>query len=151
MDFKTIRSPLGPLTLFADADKIIALEFVSVAESRPSPLLKEGFSQLAAYFNGRLKEFSLPLKASGTSFQVAVWNHLIEIPYGSTRSYGELARDLGSSPRSVGGACGKNPISIIVPCHRVLAKNSKIGGFSGNGGTHTKAKLLRIEGIVLKV
>ena len=149
MYFKTTKSPLGPLTLFAEVDNVIALEFGTVKENKSSPLLKEAASQLKAYFKGQLKHFNLPLKAPGTDFQKAVWNLLVEIPYGSTRSYGQLSQDLGRAPRAVGGACGKNPIPIIVPCHRVLAANYKIGGFSGGGGTQTKASLLRLEGVTL--
>ena len=146
MYFKTIQSPLGPLTLFAEVDSIIALKFGTVTENRLSPLLKEAISQLKAYFKGQLKHFDLPLKTPGTDFQKAVWKLIVEIPHGSTRSYGQLADDLGSAPRAVGGACGKNPIPIIVPCHRVLAANYKVGGFSGGNGTQTKVSLLRFEG-----
>lgn len=151
MYFKTTHSPLGPLTLFVEANSIVALEFGSAPENKPSPLLKEAISQLAAYFSGRLKYFNLPLKISGTNFQKSVWHHLVKIPYGSTRSYGDISRDLGSAPRAVGGACGKNPIPIIVPCHRVISANSKAGGFSRGSGTNTKVSLLRIEGIILKI
>ena len=151
MYFKTTKTPFGPVTLFAEAENIIAIEFGSVAEERLSPLLSDAVSQLEAYFTGQLKHFSLPLKTSGTVFQKAVWNCLVEIPYGSTRSYGDIARDVGSSPRAVGGACAKNPISIIIPCHRVLAANSKIGGFSFHCGIYTKISLLRIEGIFVKI
>ena len=146
MYYKTTRSPLGPLTLFAEADSVIALEFGTVTENKSSPLLKEAISQLKAYFKGQLKHFNLPLKAPGTHFQRAVWDLVVEIPYGSTRSYGQLSQDLRTAPRAVGGACGKNPIPIIVPCHRVLAASYKIGGFSGGGGTQAKASLLRLEG-----
>ena len=147
MYFKTIKSPLGPLTLFAKANGIVALEFGNVHEDKSSPLLKEAISQLTAYFKGDLKHFDLPLRATGTNFQKAVWNLIAEIPYGSTRSYGDLSHDLESAPRAVGGACGKNPIPIIVPCHRILAANHKIGGFSSSDGPATKVSLLRLEGI----
>lgn len=149
MYFKSTKSPLGPLTVFADADSIVAIEFGHVREQMSSPLLKQAISQLESYFRGHLKYFSLPLEAYGTNFQKTVWSRLIKIPYGSTRSYGDIARDLDSSPRAIGGACGKNPIPIIIPCHRVLTVNSKIGGFSC-GGASTKTSLLRIEGITLK-
>ena len=151
MYFKTTKSPFGPLTLFAEANRIVALEFGSTPEDKPSPILKEAISQLAAYFQGSLKYFNLPLKASGTNFQKSVWSHLVKIPYGSTRSYGEISRDLESAPRAVGGACRQNPIPIIVPCHRVLAANSRVGGFSVGRGTYTKVSLLRIEGINFRV
>ena len=151
MYFQTIKSPLGPLTLFAEAGAVVALEFGDVPHGKSSPLLKEAASQLAAYFKGSSKHFDLPIKATGTAFQKAVWDLIVEIPYGSTRSYGDLSRDLESAPRAVGGACGKNPIPIIVPCHRIRAANYKVGGFSGGDGTDTKISLLRIEGVILKV
>ncbi len=147
MYFKSIKSPVGDLTLFADEDALVVLEFGQGPKGDGSPLLAEAASQLAAYFKGNLKHFDLPLKASGTIFQKSVWKLMREIPYGSTRSYGDLAHDLKSAPRAVGGACGKNPIPIIVPCHRILAANQQIGGFSGGTGTDTKLSLLRLEGV----
>lgn len=147
MYFKSFNSPLGPLTLFADEDALVALEFGQGPESKGSPLLKEAEAQLKAYFTGTLKNFDLPLNAPGTAFQKSVWQLMGEIPYGLTRSYGDLAYDLDSGPRAVGGACGKNPIAIIVPCHRVVAAGEKIGGFSGGAGTDTKISLLRLEGV----
>jgi len=147
MYFQSIKSPLGPLTLFADEAAVTVLEFGRGPDGKSSPLLKEAAAQLAAYFKGTLKRFDLPLKAGGTDFQKRVWNAMREIPYGSTRSYGDLAWDLDSGPRAVGGACGKNPIPIIVPCHRVLAANEKLGGFSGGSGIETKLSLLRLEGV----
>ena len=150
MYFKTTKSPLGALTLFAEVNGIVALEFGNIPEERSSPILQEAISQLAAYFKGGLKHFDLPLRATGTDFQKAVWDLIVEIPYGSTRSYGDLSRDLESAPRAVGGACGKNPIPIIVPCHRIRAANYKVGGFSAGDGTDTKVSLLSIEGVILK-
>jgi methylated-DNA-[protein]-cysteine S-methyltransferase len=151
MYFKTTKSPLGPLTLFAEVNGIVALKFGNIPEEKSSPILQEAISQLVAYFKGDLKHFDLPLRATGTDFQKAVWDLIVEIPYGSTRSYGDLSRDLESAPRAVGGACGKNPIPIIVPCHRIRAANYKVGGFSGGDGTDTKVSLLRIEGVILKI
>ena len=147
MEFLTIKSPVGPLTLFAEQDALVVVEFGQGPNGEGSPLLTEVKSQLAAYFAGKLKSFDLPLNAHGTDFQKAVWKLMREIPYGNTRSYGGLAYDLDSGPRAVGGACGKNPIPIIVPCHRVLAAGGKIGGFSGGTGTDTKTSLLRLEGV----
>lgn len=147
MFYQSIKSPLGPLTLFADEDAICVLEFGQGPEGETSPLLKEAAKQLDAYFKGALKVFDLPLNAEGTDFQKSVWKLMREIPYGYTRSYGDLAHDLSSAPRAVGGACGKNPIAIIVPCHRILAANHKIGGFSGGEGADTKTLLLRLEGV----
>ncbi|NQU57618.1 MAG: methylated-DNA--[protein]-cysteine S-methyltransferase [Rhodospirillales bacterium] len=147
MYFQSIKSPLGPLTLFASENALLALEFGQGQDGDGSPLLAEAGSQLKAYFAGRLTVFDLPLKIHGTDFQKSVWKLMREIPYGSTRSYGDLAYDLDSGPRAVGGACGKNPIAIIIPCHRVVAGGRKIGGFSGGAGTDTKISLLRLEGV----
>ena len=149
MYFQSVKSPLGDLMLFADDSAIIVLEFGNGPTGDSSPLLKEAGSQLVAYFEGKLKVFDLPLNARGTDFQKSVWELMLEIPYGSTRSYGEVANDLNSAPRAVGGACGKNPIPIIVPCHRILAANKGIGGFSGGTGTDTKIALLRLEGAAI--
>lgn len=149
MYFQSMKSPLGPLTLFTNGDALIALEFGQGPDGGGAPLLREAESQLAAYFAGRLRRFDLPLDAGGTAFQKSVWKLMREIPYGVTRSYSELAGDLDSGPRAVGGACGKNPIPIIVPCHRVIADGGKIGGFSGGAGTADKISLLRLEGVEL--
>ncbi len=146
MQYRTVKSPLGALTLFAENDALVALEFGQGPEGGESPLLKRAADQLGAYFKGELRRFDLPLRPAGTPFQQAVWRLMVEIPYGQTRSYGDLARDLGSAPRAVGGACGKNPIPIIIPCHRILAANRRLGGFSGGSGTDTKTALLRLEG-----
>ncbi|MBT4932052.1 MAG: methylated-DNA--[protein]-cysteine S-methyltransferase [Rhodospirillaceae bacterium] len=147
MYFQAIKSPIGPLTLFADEEALVALEFGQGPEGAGSALLKDAQAQLKAYFAGKLKRFDLPLNAPGTPFQKSVWHLMREIPYGVTRSYGDLAYDLDSGPRAVGGACGKNPIAIIVPCHRVVAAGEKIGGFSGGTGIDTKTSLLRLEGV----
>ncbi|WP_414652559.1 methylated-DNA--[protein]-cysteine S-methyltransferase, partial [Hypericibacter adhaerens] len=111
-----------------------------------SPLLDRARAQLEAYFAGRRDGFDLPLAPRGTGFQRKVWERMRRIPYGATWSYAELARDVGSVARAVGQACGANPIPIIIPCHRVLAENGGLGGFSGAGGTESKSFLLELEG-----
>ena len=90
--------------------------------------------------------FTLPLAAEGTDFQRRVWELLRGIPYGETRSYGEIASELGSGPRAIGGACGRNPIAIVVPCHRILGSGRAIGGYSGGTGLGTKRFFLALEG-----
>jgi methylated-DNA-[protein]-cysteine S-methyltransferase len=113
----------------------------------PSSLLRDAARELHAYFEGKLTEFSVPLQVEGTAFQTSVWRALQNVPYGETVSYGELAAQIGNpkAARAIGGAVGKNPIPIIVPCHRVLAAGGKLGGFTG--GTDIKEWLLAIEGI----
>ena len=147
MFFETIKTPHGPITLFAEDNSVIALEFGSIPQKKSTRLLKEATNQLKAYFKGRLKHFSLPLNASGTPFQEEVWDLILKIPYGTTQSYSDLAEKLNSAPRPVGMACGRNPIPIIIPCHRVLRANYKIGGFSAGFGSSTKKSLLLFEGI----
>jgi methylated-DNA-[protein]-cysteine S-methyltransferase len=145
----SFASPLGPVTVTAEAGKIVELSW-NEAGSGPqdggeTPLLCEARSQLQAYFDGSRRSFELPLAPAGSAFQKGVWNALLAIPYGQTRSYGEIAAALGGVARAVGGACGANPIPIIIPCHRVLAGGGRIGGFSASGGVRDKRWLLDFE------
>lgn len=140
-----MNSPFGPLTLFEEEGRLVALEWGRTSANRSSPLLTMARDQLNAYFDGRLKTFTLPLKPSGTGFQHSVWALMREIPYGASRTYGDLAKALGSAPRAVGGACGRNPLPIIIPCHRVIGAGGKMTGYSGGGGIETKLALLRLE------
>jgi len=108
-------------------------------------LLSEAAGQLEAYFSGNLKEFDLPLAPSGTPFMLKVWKSLVEIPYAETRSYSEIAAAVGNprACRAVGQANNRNPIPIIIPCHRVIGANGKLIGYGG--GLHAKAYLLNLE------
>jgi methylated-DNA-[protein]-cysteine S-methyltransferase len=149
-----LMSPVGRLALEADGETLTGVRWASAGEravgnSKPSPVLKEACRQLERYFSRRLKAFDLPLAGRGTDFQKSVWKMMREIPYGETATYGGMAMALGSGPRAVGMACGRNPIPIIVPCHRVLGSGGKEGGFSGGQGLPTKRKLLALEGVVL--
>lgn len=152
MSYLAYNSPVGPLTLFEEDGVIIAVEWGWPPESEdaPAPVLEQARDQLDAYFEGRLKEFDLPLAPMGTAFQKKVWQAMSRIPFGATRTYGDLADELGTSPRALGGACGRNPIPIIIPCHRILGSNGGLGGYSGMDGTDTKAFLLRLEGVAVK-
>lgn len=142
-----VFSPFGILTLTEEDGALVALDWGEGAMLQSTALLTEAGKQLEAYFSGSLRVFDLPLNPHGTAFQTKVWQALRDIPYGSTRTYGDLARDLKSAPRAVGGACGANPIPIIIPCHRVLGAGRALGGYSGDGGIETKAKLLAMEGM----
>lgn len=142
----TVPSPLGPLTLEERDGAIAALSWDAAAAPGPSPLLSEAAAQLAAYFAGRLRSFDLPLAPAGAAFETRAWDALRDIPYGATSSYGALARRLGTGARAVGRACGANPIPILIPCHRVIAADGGLGGYSGRGGLATKAALLGLEG-----
>ena len=140
-----VDSPLGRLTVTATDKAIIRLGWNDGADQSPSPLLQAAADQINAYFSGSLQAFDLPLQAAGTNFQKRVWSAMLEIPYGETRTYGELASLLGTGARAVGGACRANPIPIIVPCHRVVGSADTPGGYSGKGGLSTKHYLLALE------
>jgi methylated-DNA-[protein]-cysteine S-methyltransferase len=141
----TVSSPLGPITLVEAGGCITRLDWAGRLRGQETALLREARRQLQAYFAGRLRAFDLPLSLAGSPFQQRVWQAMQRIPYGETRSYGELAHETDSGPRAVGYACGTNPIAIIVPCHRVLAAGKRIGGYSGGAGIATKRLLLEME------
>ena len=147
--FTSLDSPVGKLWLTASPDALCTLSWrkgsFSGMEEKPShPVLRAAAKQLKEYFSGKRKSFDLPLKPEGTEFQMKVWRELSRIPYGTTISYGEQAKRVGdkNAARAVGSANGRNPIAIIVPCHRVVA-SSGIGGFGG--GLKAKRILLSLE------
>ena len=144
MPVKSLETPLGWVTLVEEAGAITALEWDRQAGT-DTPLLAEAAKQLRAYFSNDLKDFDLPLRPHGDSFQQSVCAAMQAIPYGETREYGEIAKELGSMPQPVGNACGNNSIAIIIPCHRVVG-HAGLGGFSAPGGVETKVALLRHEG-----
>ena len=149
-DFHTsMNSPVGPLTIFEEAGEIVALEWGRAPFSRSSPLLNEATRQLTAYLDGHLEIFDLPVAPIGSDFQQRVWTAMSEIPYGRTKTYGELAQRIGGVARAVGGACGANPIPIIIPCHRVTGAGGRMTGYSAGEGIETKRALLRLEGATL--
>ena len=142
----TIASPLGPLTVGERDGAIVTLDWGPVRDEDRTPLLLTAAQQLDAYFYCELRAFDLPLAPAGSAFQQAVWREMLAIPRGRTRTYGELAASLDGIARAVVGACGSNPIPVIIPCHRVLAAGGKMGGYSGKGGVATKRFLLALEG-----
>lgn len=142
----TIESPVGPLTITAEDGAVTAVDFGGGGGPRPNTgVLTEAARQLTEFFAGDRREFALPLTPQGTPFRRRVWAAMQAIPYGETRSYGDLARELGSAPRAIGGACGANPIPLIIPCHRVVGAGGALGGFSGGAGCDTKRQLLALE------
>jgi len=145
----SMHSPLGDLTVSEEDGKIVALDWGWGMTQTETRLLKKARRELEAYFDGKLKKFSLPLAPPGTAFQNHVYTEMRRIPFGKTKTYGEIALVTGSHPRAVGQACGSNPIPIIIPCHRVLGKNEALTGYSGEGGVETKCALLRLEGALL--
>lgn len=153
--YKTIDSPVGQLTLVAGDKGLKAILWENddprrvplgpLVEDADNAVLVETERQLGAYFAGTLTAFTVPLDFAGTDFQKSVWAALLAIPFGETRSYAEIARQIGrpSAVRAVGAANGRNPISIIAPCHRVVGSNGALTGFAG--GLEAKERLLRLE------
>ena len=139
----TTDTPLGPITL-VEEDAAITRLLWGGAETDQTPLLNDATRQLTAYFSGELTQFDLPLAPKVTPSQRRFLDALIAIPYGETRTYGDLAKDLAISPQATGQACGANPIAIIIPCHRVTGTGN-LGGFSAPGGIETKIALLKLE------
>jgi methylated-DNA-[protein]-cysteine S-methyltransferase len=151
-----VGSPIGRLLLTSDGHSLTGLYMIDAPRHTgrhesgltASPAsFGEVAAQLEAYFGGDLKEFTVPLAPSGSPFQLAVWTELTKIPYGSTISYGDIARALGKrlvASRAVGLANGANPISVIVPCHRVIGSDGSLTGYGG--GLERKEQLLRLEG-----
>ena len=147
----TCPSPLGKLLLVSDGDALTGLYLdtqkqPALGEYRPElPVFMEVFKWLDDYFQGKETPITFPLSPAGTAFQKQVWKILLTIPFGQTRSYGEIARQIRASmsPQAVGGAVGRNPISIIIPCHRCVGAKGQLTGYAG--GLHNKLWLLRHE------
>lgn len=142
----SLETPVGPVTVTVEGGAVVRVAFGACPGGPEDALLSEALAQLEAYFAGRLTRFDLPLRPAGSAFQRRVWQAMRDIPYGGTATYGDLARRTGGSARAVGGACGDNPIPVIVPCHRVLAAGGGLGGYSGGAGVETKRALLQLEG-----
>lgn len=155
--WKDVASPLGPLTVLASDNGVHAIAFesdqteqakINLSRAVNHPIINAVAEQLAMYFDGPLKFFDLPLDLRGTDFQKRVWKLLLEIPFGETRTYGDLARALGNADASqaVGAANGKNPVAIVVPCHRVIGASGHLTGYAG--GMDKKRFLLTHEGVI---
>lgn len=150
MSFCVIASPVGRLRIDADNTGICGVNRTEEALCSPEePLLADCARQLAEYFSGTRRVFDLPLHPVGTAFRMKVWSELQQIPYGQTITYGELARRVGNArgSRAVGGANHHNPISIIIPCHRVIGADGSLTGYGG--GLDMKEALLRLEGSLI--
>ncbi len=154
--YKTMRSPVGQLTLVGSDRGLAAVlwehddpsrvRLGDLKEDTAHPVLVRAQQQLEQYFAGKRRKFTVKLDPAGTDFQTKVWNALRTIPFGETRSYGQIADQIGShkAVRAVGAANGANPLSIIVPCHRVIGADGRLTGFAG--GLEVKARLLALEG-----
>lgn len=145
MSYLSFPSPLGDITLFEEGGAIVALEWGRVPDGAETPLLARARAQIEEYFDGTGQAFDLPLDPAGTTHDLKVWRLMLQVPFGATVTYGDIAREIGSGPRAVGTACGRNPIPILIPCHRVLAAGKRLGGYSGHGGLETKQWLLGLE------
>ena len=139
------NSPIGLLTLVETDSAITSLEWRKSGANQETTLLLLAKKELAQYFGGELKVFTAPLDPSGTAFQKRVWKTIMAIPYGEQRTYRDIANILNSSPRAVGGACGRNPIPVIIPCHRVVGSNGDLTGYTAADGIKTKSFLLEHE------
>ncbi len=140
----SLHSPIGDLTISEEDGGIVAIDWGWGRDQDETPLLGQARGQLEAYFDGRLDRFDLPLAPHGTPYRRRVWQALCDIPFGQTRTYVEIAAVAGGSARSVGQANGRNPIPILIPCHRVVASGG-LGGYSGGDGLDTKRYLLALE------
>ncbi|MEM7439118.1 MAG: methylated-DNA--[protein]-cysteine S-methyltransferase [Pseudomonadota bacterium] len=140
-----LLTPVGCLALVESQGAITRLLWDGENSGARSDVLKRGIDQLEAYFARELDTFDLPLNPGGSDFQRSVYDQMLAIPLGETRTYGQIAEAVGQPPQPVGQACGSNPIPVIIPCHRVVGADN-IGGFSGDGGVEMKVQLLRHEG-----
>lgn len=151
-----MSSPIGSIYLVASDEGLQTISWEKKkipllpsldAEAAPARILSQAVTELEEYFRGERRDFTVPLDAHGTPFQDRVWAELKKIPYGKTCSYGDIATRIKKkgAMRAVGTANGRNPLPIVVPCHRVVTANQKLGGYTG--GTHIKKKLLAIEGL----
>ncbi|MDR1236519.1 MAG: methylated-DNA--[protein]-cysteine S-methyltransferase [Holosporaceae bacterium] len=148
MDCFCYQTIIGEMTILANKNSVTGVNFgrcFSDAQNVESHLIREAFAQLREYLSGSKQTFDLDLAPDGSIFQMSVWNELKKIPYGETKTYGEIAVAIGNpkSCRAVGRACGQNPISIFIPCHRVIGSDGNLTGYAG--GTDIKKKLLEIE------
>ncbi|MFT9435593.1 methylated-DNA--[protein]-cysteine S-methyltransferase [Acetobacter syzygii] len=141
----SMHSPIGDLTLTEEDGAIVALDWGWGRDQDETPLLRQACDRLDAYFDGAADDFvDLPLAPYGTPYRQSVWKALRAIPLGETRTYRDLAQQVGGSPRSIGQANGANPIPILIPCHRVVSTQG-LGGYSGDGGLADKIYLLELE------
>ena len=141
----TIHTPVGPIGLASDGERLTRVDFGEAGgDAHTDVVLVEAARQVVAYFAGDLRCFDLPLAPAASPFQQQVRAAMLAIPYGGRAGYGQLAAAIGSAPRAIGQACGRNPLPIVVPCHRVLSATG-IGGYSGGAGLPTKRWLLAHE------
>ena len=153
LTYRTVSTPLGDITAVADEDGLTRVILagddgsVLTEATEGGPIVDAAAQQLAEYFAGERMAFDVPLAPQGTEFQQTVWTALGDVPFGTTATYGEIAKAIGqlTATRAVGAANGRNPIPIIIPCHRVIGASGELTGYSGGGGIETKRRLLDHE------
>ena len=153
LTYRTVSTPLGDITAVADEDGLTQVILagddgsVLAEATEGGPIVHAAAQQLAEYFAGERMAFDVPLAPQGTEFQQTVWTALGDVPFGTTATYGEIAKAIGqlTATRAVGAANGRNPIPIIIPCHRVIGASGELTGYSGGGGIETKRRLLDHE------
>lgn len=161
--FATIDSPIGRLELVSNGQALVRLDIEGLPDAphgmlqhhghpgSPDQIIEQATRELGEYFAGKRTDFEVPIALIGSEFQQAIWLALLGVPFGETATYGELAARAGNpkAARAVGGAVGHNPVAIIVPCHRILAGDGKLTGYSNGNGVETKKQLLDLEKLVI--
>ena len=141
----SFETKIGWITIKAIDQKLLSVKFGKQKKQNSSPFLNIVKKQILNYISGNLKKFKLNLLIQGSNLQKKIWNELQKIPYGKTKTYGQIAKKLQTSPRYVGNVCGQNSHLLIIPCHRVIRADGSLGGFSGLGGVKLKERLLNLE------
>ena len=147
MNILSFSSSIGWITISEEKDLITSIKFGKNKNKGKNIVLIKLKKQILEFIKGKRKKFSIKLHISGSSLQKKIWKQLSNIKYGNTKTYGEIARVLGTSPRYVGNVCGQNNHLIVIPCHRVIRSDGALGGFSGLGGIKLKQKILNLEKI----
>ena len=143
----TFRTKYGWISAFEDKGKITEIKFLKTKTKNigTSRILQKLRGKIQSYFSNKVTSFNLPLDIRGSILQKKIWKELKKIPYGKTKSYGEIAKIVKTSPRYVGNVCGQNKHLLLIPCHRVIRTDGTLGGFSGTGGLTLKKQLLKLE------
>lgn len=147
----SFHSPIGDLTVSEEDGIIVSLDFGWSPFQEENALLKKAKNWCDSYFDGKNPTMDLPLAPFGTDYQRQIWDQISLISFGKTMTYNDIAVAIGSHSRPVGGACGRNPIPLLIPCHRVMGKNGKLTGFSGGEGIETKKYLLNLEQVFFEL
>lgn len=145
MNVGWLQTPVGPVSVWEENDAVVKVGWSPVTAGEGSSTLDKALEEIEQYFASELQEFTVSLSLQGTDFQKSFLQALVDIPFGETRTYGDISKQLGVSAQAIGQACGANPVPILIPCHRVLGADG-LGGYSGEGGIETKVRLLKHEG-----